>query len=46
MARLIKENPEKERKELMKLAAINWNESKAAVAGAASGGDGAAAAAE
>jgi len=34
MARLITENPEKERKELMKLAAINWNESKA-VAGAA-----------
>jgi hypothetical protein len=41
MARLIKENPEKERKELMKLAAINWNESKAAVAGAAgAAGDG------
>lgn len=33
MARLIKENPEKERKELMKLAAINWNESKVAVVG-------------
>jgi len=47
MARLIKENPEKERKELMKLAAINWNESKAVVAGAVdAAGDGAAAAAE
>ena len=29
MARLITENPDKERKELMKQAAINWNESKA-----------------
>jgi hypothetical protein len=45
MARLIKENPEKERKELMKLAAINWNESKAAMV-AADGCDAAAAAAE
>lgn len=33
MARLITENPDKERKELMKQAAINWNESKAAAAG-------------
>ncbi len=50
MARLIKENPEKERKELMKLAAINWNESKAAAVAVAatdgSGSDVAAAAAE
>jgi hypothetical protein len=30
MARLITEFPDKERKELMKQAAINWNESKAA----------------
>jgi hypothetical protein len=29
MARLIIEFPDKERKELMKQAAINWNESKA-----------------
>ena len=35
MARLITENPDKERKELMKLAAINWNESKAAATAAA-----------
>ncbi len=33
MARLITENPEKERKELMKQAAINWNKSKADAAG-------------
>jgi hypothetical protein len=30
MARLISEFPDKERKELMKQAAINWNESKTA----------------
>jgi hypothetical protein len=32
MARLITEFPDKERKELMKQAAINWNESKASKA--------------
>lgn len=30
MARLITEFPDKERKDLMKQAAVNWNESKAA----------------
>jgi len=34
MDRLITENPEKERKELMKQAAINWNKSKADASGA------------
>ena len=33
MARLISEFPDKERKELMKQAAINWNESKTAKEG-------------
>ena len=37
MARLITENPEKERKELMKQAAINWNKSKADADGVAAG---------
>lgn len=32
MARLIGEFPDKERKDLMKLAANNWNESKAKIA--------------
>ena len=41
MARLITEFPDKERKDLMKQAAINWNESKAtaSAASAASAGD-------
>ena len=40
MARLIVEFPDKERKDLMKQAAVNWNESKAAVAAAGAGAAG------
>jgi hypothetical protein len=49
MARLITENPDKERKELMKQAAINWNKSKADAGGvsdAADAGDATSGAAE
>jgi hypothetical protein len=37
MARLITEFPDKERKDLMKQAAINWNESKVAIGASAAG---------
>jgi len=46
MARLITENPEKERKELMKQAAINWNKSKADADGVSGAGGATSGAAE
>jgi hypothetical protein len=46
MARLITENPDKERKELMKQAAINWNKSKADADGVSGAGDATSGAAE